>query len=269
MTTTARLPSALEQFDQLVSQAAGRRWVLFLDYDGTLTPIVERPELAVLPESTRRVVEALARKVHVAVISGRGLADVKRLVGIDGIYYAGSHGFEIEGPGGERLESDAVRPFLPILEQAESELRRRLAGIPGALIERKRYSIAVHYRMADPSRVGEIEAAVEAAAAGLRRTEGKKVFELQPPVEWDKGKAVLWLAQTLGLGRASDFPVFIGDDRTDEDAFEALQDWGVGIVVRDADRPTQATYALNSPEEVVRFLSRLDATIDSRASPAP
>ncbi len=262
MSAASQLPSALERYDRILALAGGRRLALFLDYDGTLTPIVDRPELAVLPDETRRILGRLARRIPVAVISGRSLDDVKRLVGLAGIYYAGSHGFEIEAPSGERLDADLARQYLPALDRAEAALRRRLRDVPNVLVERKRYTIAVHYRLVDPRRLDEVRAAVSGVAAEqpeLRRAEGKMVFELQPAVEWNKGKAVERLAGELGLKRQSDFPLFIGDDRTDEDAFRALAGWGVGILVRDADVDTAAQFALNSPSEVAEFLRRLGA----------
>ncbi len=267
MGTTARqLPSALECFDRLMMLAAGRRFALFLDYDGTLTPIVDRPELAVLTESTRGVLRELARRIPVAVISGRDLNDIRRLVGIEGIHYAGSHGFEIQGPDGQPLDAELAAAHLSALDRAEEELRRRLEGVPGVLLERKRYTLAVHYRLVEPGRYREIETAVAAVAAAspeLRRTEGKKVFELRPALDWDKGKALKRLAAVLGLRRTSDFPIFIGDDRTDEDAFREMRDWGVGILVRDADVPTWAQFALDSPGEVTEFLHRLRASLEA------
>ncbi len=266
MGTTARqLPSALEEFDRLLMLAAGRRFDLFLDYDGTLTPIVGRPELAILAEDTRTVLRELARRIPVALISGRDLDDLRRLVAIEEVHYAGSHGFEIQAADGKRLDAEPAAAYLPALERAEKELRRRLERVPGALVERKRYTLAVHYRLVEPQRHNEIEAAVAAAAAAcpeLRRTEGKKVFELQPAVEWNKGKALKRLADVLGLQRTSDFPLFLGDDRTDEDAFRELRDWGAGILVRDADVPTWAQFALDSPAEVNEFLHRLLAGLD-------
>lgn len=254
------LPSALERIDEILNLAAGRPFALFLDYDGTLTPIVERPELAVFSAEMRDTVRQLAESLPVAVISGRELHDVKRLVGIDSIYYAGSHGFEIEGPGGWHLDSRQVAEFLPRLDSAERILAEELSEVPGALIERKRFSVAAHYRLVSPDRLEQVNSAVERALAvcpELRRTSGKKVFELQPRLDWNKGKALLWLLDALKLDPASTLPIFLGDDITDEDAFAALRDIGVGVIVRDEPRDTAARYALDSTGEVRAFLSKL------------
>jgi alpha,alpha-trehalase len=254
------LPSALQGLAEIAAALEGRTPAVFLDYDGTLTPIVDRPQDALLPAEARRAVEHLAARCPVAVVSGRDLDDVRTLVGVDGIYYAGSHGFDILAPDGSRHQK--AREYLPALEAAEAELRPALEAIPGARLERKRFAIALHYREVSGDRTAQVEAAVDRAAAGhpeLRKTGGKKVFELRPAVDWDKGKAVRWLLEVLGLDRVDVLPLYIGDDETDEDAFRAIRDRGLGIVVRGEgdERPTAARYQLGHPAEVARFLDEL------------
>jgi alpha,alpha-trehalase len=253
------LPSFLEHPALL----EGRRPAVFLDYDGTLTPIVQRPEEAVLPESTRASLIRLAARRPVAILSGRDLDDVRSMVGIEGLTYAGSHGFDIVTAGGHRELRGTE--FSPALDAAESELRHAFAdGPPGAWVERKRLAIAVHYRQVDPSLVPDVERRVDAVRAGhpdLRRTGGKMVFELRPSIEWDKGKALLSLIDLLALGEADVVPVYVGDDETDEDAFRAVLGRGIGIVVgeADAERSTAATYRVGTPEEVRQLLDGLAA----------
>jgi trehalose 6-phosphate phosphatase len=252
--------SALEH----VQEIAGRsdQLAIFLDYDGTLTPIVSRPDQAVLMESTRAILRTLAAKMPVAILSGRDLKDVRKRVAIDGIVYAGSHGFDIAGPCGLRRQE--ATEFLPALDFAEKELREKLVGIEGALIERKCFSIAAHYRKVNESDFRKLERDISEIAARhreLRRIDGKKVYELLPNIDWDKGKAVLWLLGTLGLERAKVRPIYIGDDRTDEDAFRALEPYGVRILVSEQPRPTAASYSLKDPTEVERFLRELVATL--------
>ena len=253
------LPSALEHVQEIAG-AGDRNVAIFLDYDGTLTPIVNHPEKAFLSDSTRQTLRTLATQAPVAILSGRELEDVRKRVAIDGIVYAGSHGFDIAGP--RRLRRQEAIEFLPALDVAEKELREKLASIAGALIERKRFSIAVHYRKVNESNFPKLERTVSEVAARhreLRRMEGKKVYELLPNIDWDKGKAVLWLLERLGLERAGMRPIYIGDDRTDEDAFRALQQRGVGIVVSEEPRATAANYSLKDPTEVERFLRELGA----------
>jgi trehalose 6-phosphate phosphatase len=254
------LPAALEHFEAIGRQARGRRLAVFLDYDGTLTPIVQRPELAVLAEAMRRTVSELAAHCTVAVISGRDLADVRRLVSIDSIYYAGSHGFDIAGPRGRHLEHEQGTDFLPAIERAEEMLRTRLQGIQGALVERKKFSVAAHYREVPEEKAAAVEDAVDhvvAAERELRKSAGKKVFEVQPRIDWNKGKALLWLLGALELDRPDVLPFYIGDDLTDEDAFRALDRRGIAIVVTDVPRPSAAHYSLRDPDEVREFLQTL------------
>ncbi|MEX2299492.1 MAG: trehalose-phosphatase [Bryobacterales bacterium] len=255
--TTDRLASALESIGEIQGRMTGKRLAVFLDYDGTLTPIVERPEQAVLSAETREVVEDLASLCPLAVISGRDLRDVRDLVGIKGIYYAGSHGFDIAGPAGHHISVRQGEEFLPQLDELEIRLRDRLRTVDGSEIERKTFSIAVHYRRVASGHAAEVERVVDeelAKSPQLRKTLGKKVFDLQPRIDWHKGKALIHLLNVLHLDGADVLPIFLGDDLTDEDAFESIAGRGIGIVVRDEVRPTAAQFALESAAEVRRFL---------------
>jgi trehalose-phosphatase len=250
------IPSALEHVHEIAR--SGDRLAVFLDYDGTLAPIVSHPEDAWVSESMRQTLRSLAARVPVAILSGRDLDDVRGRVLVDGIVYAGSHGFDIAGAGGLRRELGAA--YLPMLDAAETELRDALDEIPGAQLERKHFSVAAHYRNVNENDAFRVGAAVDAVAARhreLRRINGKKVYELLPDIDWNKGKAVFWLLETLELERGNAFPIFIGDDRTDEDAFSALQKRGIGILVSEQPQITAASYSLNNPEEVERFLQEI------------
>jgi trehalose-phosphatase len=250
------IPSALEHVQEIAGDSG--RLAIFLDYDGTLTPIVSRPEKALLSESMRQTLQALATQASVAILTGRDLDEVRRRVDIETIIYGGSHGFDIAGPRG--LRKQVATEFLPRLDRAEKELRERLAGIFGARVERKRFSIAAHYRKVNESDIPRLERAVSELAARhpeLRTIEGKKVYELLPDVHWDKGKALLWLLETLGDANVR--PIYIGDDRTDEDAFRELEQRGAGILVSEELQRTAARYSLKDPSEVERFLRQLSA----------
>jgi alpha,alpha-trehalase len=258
-------PSALEAMEEIKEEAQQKEAAVFLDYDGTLTPIVDSPDQAVLSDPMRDRVIQLAEVCTVAVISGRDLKDVQKMVGIDNIFYAGSHGFDIAGPKGKEAEFQQGKGFLPALDEAEEKLRGRLDKIQGALLERKKFSIAVHYRKVKDQEAGRVEEAVDEVLGQLprlRKSYGKKVYELQPKIDWHKGKALLWVLDELNLNRPDVLPFYLGDDTTDEDAFKAIKDRGIGIVVMEKPRPTEARYSLKNPEEAGKFLEALKKGIE-------
>lgn len=253
------LPSALESWDEIAGRLKDKRPAMFLDYDGTLTPIVSQPEDALLSEEMRDVLEELAGLCTVAIVSGRDRLDVQPLVALDGLVFAGSHGFDIAGPG-LRMEHEGGKRCLPELETAERELHERLDIVPGARVERKRFAIANHYRNVADEDVPIVEDAVRKVLSlhrPLRMSGGKKVFELRPDIDWDKGRAVLWLLEALKLDDVSVLPFYIGDDVTDEDAFAALGERGVGVLVGSPPYRTHASYGLQDTAEVGRFLQGL------------
>jgi alpha,alpha-trehalase len=265
------LPDAGAHIEEILAEADGRQPAVFLDYDGTLTPIVRRPQDADLSVKARRVVWELAREIPVAVVSGRDLKDVMQRVRLDRLYYAGSHGFDIHGPGDRKIAHQVGKAYLGKMDAAEEALEERLDRIEGVRLERKKFSIAVHYRETPEEAHAQVARAVEAVAdqmPDLRVSAGKKVFDLQPDIAWDKGRAVRWLMENaLEAPAETIFPIYIGDDVTDEDAFRALRADGIGIRVEDHD-PAQsaARYRLKDPEAVRRFLQELTEVVHVRRS---
>jgi trehalose 6-phosphate phosphatase len=263
----ADLPHALADHERLRERLAGRQPAVFLDYDGTLTPIVDRPENAVISEGMREAVRGLAGRCTVCVVSGRDRPVVQSLMRVDDLVVAGSHGFDIWSPEGGAIEHQAAAGSEELLERVTSRLRDELDPIEGALIEPKKASVAVHYRLVSEEERPAVEAVVERLLAEyaeeLKVTPGKMVYELQPKLDWDKGKAVLYLLGALDLDRDDVVPFYIGDDITDEHAFEALSGRGIGVFVGRADDPevggrtTAADFVLDSTEEVERFLDTL------------
>lgn len=257
-------PSALDRWDEIAARLDGRRPALFLDYDGTLSPIAPRPELAILPEATRDVLRRLAARFPLAILSGRSREDVASLVGLPGLVYAGSHGFDIAGPppaeGAPPLRLEVGEGYPERIAEAAERLRRDLHSVAGVLVEAKRFAVAVHFRLADAGERPRIERAVDAivkGVPGLRKAHGKMVFELRPDLEWDKGRALLWLLGILGLDRPEVLPVYLGDDLTDEDAFRALAGRGLGVLVAEEPGETAAGYTLRDADEVREFLERV------------
>lgn len=255
------LPRALSNAEAIYHRLRQGTPAIFLDYDGTLTDIVDDPAKALLSQEGRNTIERLMESYTVAIISGRDLKEVRHLVDIQGIVYAGSHGFDIAGLRDQqrRLERKWER-YIESLDSAEAELRSSLDGIAGVFIERKKYAVTVHYRKADTKRVKAIEEQLDGVVAkspDLRKAGGKKIFEVLPAVDWNKGKAVLWLLETLYVDGGRITPLYIGDDVTDEDALRAIRDLGIGIVVGGGKRKTSAHYSLSDPEEVIAFLQYL------------
>ncbi|KAH7295686.1 hypothetical protein KP509_27G060700 [Ceratopteris richardii] len=243
----AKHPSALNIFDQIVEVAKGKQIVMFLDYDGTLSPIVKDPERAIMSEAMRTAVRKLAACFPTAIISGRNREKVFDFVGLSELYYAGSHGMDIMGPaqGSNGIKASGVKSYdgkgnEVVLFQPAKDFESTI---------NKDWDV-----LAD-----EVRAVVQFFPT-LCLTEGRKVLEVRPSISWDKGKALEYLLNALGLeGRPDVFPVYIGDDRTDEDAFKVLnkQNHGLGILVSTAVKETNAQSSLRDPSEVLEFLQRL------------
>jgi trehalose-phosphatase len=191
------------------------------------------------------------------IISGRDLVDVRNLVGIPSLYYAGSHGYQIEGPD---FQYQFDPTLAPLINQVGLSLMPLEQEVSGCLVEIKGYAVAVHYRLVAPDLVPQIRERLEAALAGtpgLKLAEGKMLFEIRPDQDWDKGKALEYLLE-LFLPRLGEiYPLYIGDDTTDEDAFRAVAGRGIGILVSEWPRPTLARYLLQDPCEVAELLGRL------------
>lgn len=258
------LPGALGS-DALKTRLDGRRPAVFLDYDGVLTPIVARPEDAVWSDSMRRTVLALADRCPVCIVTGRDRKVVQKLMGVDALHVAGSHGFDIWSPEEGQIVHETLGDFTDLISDTTDTLRARLGDLEGVSIEPKRASVAVHYRQAEPeirARVHDIvQAVLDADREHLTVVPGKMVYEFTPAIDWNKGKAVLHLIDVLGLRSDDIVPIYLGDDITDENAFRALRGRGIGILVGSADDPemagrtTSADFALESVDDVERFLS--------------
>ena len=236
--------------------------LLLLDYDGTLTPIVATPSKAIIHKDTKELLKKLSRSSYckTGIISGRKLEDIKNIVGVDGIIYAGNHGLEIEGP--KIKFKNQISPRLKsIIRNVAIDMQKQLSGIRGALIEDKGLTLSIHYRLVKKKDVPAFKKIISEvinpyiARDKIQVNAGKKVYEIKPPVKWNKGKVVLWFLarQQFISGTENVQPIYIGDDITDEDAFNALKRKGLTVFV---GRPgnSKADYYLKNTEEVIRFL---------------
>jgi trehalose-phosphatase len=241
--------------------------LLLSDYDGTLTPIVSRPQDAVLTPEVREKLGMLAGRptVSVGIISGRSLSEIKSMVGIEGIYYAGNHGLEISGPGLDFVSPPAEAARAKI-NHLIHQLSAGLGGIKGILVEDKGLSLSVHYRLVkreDESLAAHIfsEITLPLLREGkIRITSGKKVWEVRPPINWHKGRAVEAIREELkALLKFERLPtIYLGDDTTDEDAFKVVRyPEGWSIFVGPENTQSSAEFFLNFTSEVLTFLSWL------------
>ncbi|URE02397.1 glycosyl hydrolase [Musa troglodytarum] len=298
-----RHPSALNKFEQIMSASKGKQIVMFMDYDGTLSPIVDDPDSAFMSDAMREAVRDVARYFPTAIVSGRCLDKVINFVRLADLYYAGSHGMDIKGPTrprhakarvgappphptpppltGSQTESISCRifrlhaylllplcvvqakpvlfqpasEFLPMIDAVYKALFERTKSTPGARVENNKFCVSVHFRCVDEkswSSLFEQVRSVLKAYPKLRLTQGRKVLEIRPTIKWDKGKALEFLLESLGFADCKNImPVYIGDDRTDEDAFKVLRDrgQGFGILVSKFPKETNATYSLQEPSE--------------------
>jgi alpha,alpha-trehalase len=257
----ATLPDALQSYAQIGAVLATRRPAVLLDFDGTLSAIVSDPDAATLDDGSAGALKALSAYCDVAILSGRDLADVVSRLGLPGIWYGGSHGFELMAPDGSSQQNETAAPAVEALEQAAAELSQQFEALDGVRVEHKRFAVAVHYRNAEPEAVRQVTATVRSVGQrrGFRVTMGRQLIELRPDIAWDKGKMLQWILHRID-GPDPLLPIYIGDDLTDEDAFDAVRRDGIGIVVRhgeDGDRLSAARFALNGRAAVREFIQRL------------
>lgn len=275
-------PSALNSFEQIIEQAKNKKIAVFLDYDGVLSPIVDDPDCALMSDDMRVAVKNVADHFPTAIISGRSRDKVYDLVGLTDLYYAGSHGMDIMGPVNNSVSNDhpscvkstdqqgkevnlfqPAREFLPVIDEVFRTLVENTKGIKGAKVENHKFCAAVHYRNVDEKNwpvVAQCVHDILKEYPRLRLTHGRKVLEIRPVIDWNKGKAVEFLLDSLGLSDSEDvLPIYIGDDKTDEDAFKVLREGncGFGILVASTPKETSAVYSLKDPSEVMEFLKAL------------
>ncbi|XP_054779965.1 probable trehalose-phosphate phosphatase 3 [Prosopis cineraria] len=276
-------PSALDKFEEMMSIAKDKEIVVFLDYDGTLSPIVDDPDRANMTDAMRTAVNEVACCFPTAIVSGRSRKKVREFVRLRNIYYAGSHGMDISTPKGSSKAEDQKHQtravdekgnqvvhfhpageFLPTIKEIIQVLKENVLTVNGSKIEDNMFCITVHYRLVKNEKEIEIlrkmvESIME-AYPNFHISVGRKVIEIRPNISWDKGCAVQYLLGTLGFDSFDKvIPLYIGDDTTDEDAFKIVRHIGQGfpIIVSSKAKETKASYSLRDPDDVLSFLIRL------------
>lgn len=230
-----------DAIDRLMSAGS---MVLGVDFDGTLAPLVDHPDDAVPDERALDLLRSISTRpdVLVAIVSGRGLADLRARVGeVAGVTYVGEHGNDVDG--------SSVEPN-PTLDEAVALIDRLAAIHPGATVERKRQSVTFHTRSLTPAAKGEIASTIRTWADSrddIALIEGKEVFELTAATG-NKGDAMLRLA-------GEDPMIYIGDDTTDETVFEVLRARDIGVKVGEGE--TLAPYRVKDVAGVVRILEQI------------
>ncbi|XWS38527.1 hypothetical protein CRYUN_Cryun19dG0138900 [Craigia yunnanensis] len=277
-----KYPSALKSFEKISINAKNKKIAVFLDYDGTLSPIVDDPDRAFMPDAMRSAVRDVAKYFPTAIISGRSRDKVYKLVGLTELYYAGSHGMDIMGPVSHTESDDhpncirstdqqgkevnlfqPAREFIPMIDEVFKTLVDNTKDIEGAKVENHKFCASVHYRNVEEKNWSTIAQCVHDILKDYPRlclTHGRKVLEIRPVIDWNKGKAVEFLLESLGLSDRDDvLPIYIGDDKTDEDAFKVLREGnrGYGILVSSVPKESKAFYSVKDPSEVKKFLKAL------------
>ena len=251
----------------LVERAAGRHLLVCLDYDGTLSEITPAIDQAYPVGGAREVIGRLAAqraRCEVAIVSGRDIDVLVALLGISsGLRFAGSHGLELMEPDGQRRLAPDLVQALPALDQVRRWLADKVPPGRGFVIEQKKWSVALHYRLVPPplaeALCTELRAEIASLAPPLRLSEGKMVLEALPAGA-SKGQAVRAL---LAQARDQPLPIYCGDDLTDEEAFKVLREQGITVLVGSPQRPSWAHYRVADPGELVVRLAELAQALEA------
>lgn len=250
-------------WERLVSQ---QNFALVSDFDGTLSPIVNDPDSALPdPKIPPLLAELRDDLLSVAVLSGRSVEDVSQRVGVPGLVFIGNHGFE-RFQNGKVVVPEQAKPYQKAVNKSAKKIRRNL--LPGMRVENKGITLSVHYRQAEDEETVREKFLPKlrdwSDKYGLTLFQGRKVFELRPPVEIDKGTAFIQFIEDFKVQSA----VYLGDDTTDASVLEAakkLRETGkceaYGIGVHSQNTPAEIhlheDYSVDGVDGVSDFLSTL------------
>jgi trehalose 6-phosphate phosphatase len=252
----------LSSWENIKRKLKKRKILLFLDFDGTLAPIAPTPQQAHLPGETKILLKRLLKTAgcRLFIVSGRALSDLRHKVGIKNMTYVGNHGFEIEGPG-LRFKKYYSKETKKLIRKLKEDLQIKFSKIPGILIEDKKITLSVHYRLASKDNQKKVKKIFQRICRSYLSEKkliifyGKKVAEIRPPIIWNKGTAVLWLLRHFRNKKV--YPIYVGDDTTDEDAFKVLKNKGIAAVVAEQKRRSEALWYLSSTKEVTLFIKKI------------
>lgn len=237
---------------------------IFLDYDGTIVPIQEKPIQAILPESTRLLLDDIAQysNTYVGIVSGRSMKDIRRMVKLTSLFYVANHGYEIYSRK-IKWHHTIVTDIVPILRKLHINFEKTLKAIHGVLIENKIITLSIHYRQLSGTPVYTLKKIIKSKmqiySRFLKISSGKKIFEIKPRINWNKGKAIFKLIELFNVA-AKPLIIYIGDDRTDEDAFRLLPKEAFTIYVGN-NFSSKAKYFLNNTAEVILFLKKVNRSL--------
>ena len=241
------------EWKKISEKLVGKKRFFFFDYDGTLTPIVKKPELAKLDSRIKDILRKISKANKVAIISGRPLSEIKNFIGIKNIIYSGNHGFEIEIKG-KKIIQNTDHWTKNEIRRIKDKLAKEIKKIDGAFLEDKGLTLSVHWRLTSKKDLPKLFALIREtirANSRLKLTKGKKVWEIRPNVDWHKGKAVEWILSRLPTFYSL-LPVYIGDDATDEDAFKTLKN---SITVKvGKSKKSKAKYYIKNQSEIKKLL---------------
>lgn len=248
---------------EIGERSAGQHLVVLCDFDGTLCEFHPDPGAVWMPSSIGEALDAIATRTDatVGLVTGRRIDDVRRRAGLSAsVYYAGLHGLEIEVEG-ERFRHPDIGTERDLIHRLADAMSAELSSLGGVFLEDKDVSIVAHFREASPEvqayvpEIFERHARPYIKSGRLRIMKGSCARELLPKIDWHKGSAVIWICDRVAQHHGSAWPVYIGDDLTDEDAFRALKRTGLGIAA--SDRVSGAAYRIEGPSEVEALLNRL------------
>lgn len=240
----------------------GKNIFLFFDFDGTLVPIMKNPEDCYLSYELKKLLQKLKNKIKIGILSGRDLKDLRKRISIRGLYYSGSHGLQIESPEIKYINPDAER-LTPYINEAYRKFKKLTDKFAGMLIEKKDFSFTIHYRQVEPEKRKELKKIFfdmisKYKGNYIKVLNGKMVFEILPAVNWDKGSAVSFLIDNF---QNKHYPIFIGDDITDETVFSKINDRGLTIRVGNSKK-TMAKYFIRNQGEVYKFVTIMNEVLN-------